>query len=249
VVSSGRWIPKIKVKVFPDDTDGDDKWYGKQPCVKLYSDIEGSTIFYSFFEGQHPKETKKYEPGECVLVPEGEWHFVAQAENDNNPKEWKSEKISRDFFVDSSAPEVKIEKPDSRDEISGEVKISATVKDLNLEKFWLIIDDEGGKEILKTKKFKAEKSFSNEKVFVWDTKDVPDGQYLIQLRAVDRFGHENQRNSDGENPPDKIRVRVKNLENPPEEKNQESALEPAESGFFPEVLPQDEILESSEELG
>lgn len=240
-VSSGHWIPKVKVKVFPEKPDGDKKWYGKRPCVKIYSDVGKSTVYYSFFEGKEPKSAEKYAPGECVPVPEGEWHFMAQAENDDNPKKWKSEKVFQEFFVDTEAPEVKIEKPDSREELFGKVKISVSVKDLNPEKFWLSIDDEGGKEISKSEKFKKDESFSKKNVFVWDTKDVPDGEYSIQLRAADRFGHENLGGSEEKNQPDKIWVRVKNGENSSGEESRESVFEMTEDDFSSNILPQEEV--------
>lgn len=102
-VSTGHWIPKLKMEIDPSEPDGKDGWYASTPCITLSSSITDSDeteIFYTL-SGKKDVISEKYE-GSCIKVPDGEWAFSAFAIYDGN-ENWKSNEVSQSFKVDKSA--------------------------------------------------------------------------------------------------------------------------------------------------
>lgn len=102
-VSTGYWIPKLKMEIDPPEPDGKDGWYASTPCITLSSSVTDSDeteIFYTL-AGKKDTISEKYE-GSCIEVPDGEWDFSAYAIYDDN-ENWKSNEVSQSFKVDKSA--------------------------------------------------------------------------------------------------------------------------------------------------
>lgn len=92
--ATGVWIPTLTMTIAPEVSDG---VYQEPPCVKLYSDIDDVTVYYSFDTGTEIIGGTVDEDT-CVFPPEGESTMMAYGVNDKNDN-WISEKIYEDFNV------------------------------------------------------------------------------------------------------------------------------------------------------
>jgi len=108
--TAGYWIPELSYSISPAAPDGEDDWYVTRPCVTLSANIHGSTdditIYYEFSNDGNPVAGGTVYGGTCVSIPDGEWNFQAQAVNDENPSDWKSNSISFPVKVDTGNPGV-----------------------------------------------------------------------------------------------------------------------------------------------
>lgn len=93
----GKWIPILTMTIEPSESDGEDDVYTEAPCIKLFSDIEDVTIYYSF-EGEEGETEGEIEEDVCLYPPEGESEFRAWAVNNEN-EDWVSDEIEEDFKV------------------------------------------------------------------------------------------------------------------------------------------------------
>jgi hypothetical protein len=185
--SSGFWIPELEMKISPKDPNGDDGWYKTKPCVALTAlatDPEKTEIFFRLKDSDN---FEKYS-GSCVQIPDGVWNLDAFAVYDGN-KNWKSKSVSQSFKVDSTKPIVEIKYPCNSKTIKGIVDIKGTVSDANLDGYELEIDDPDGNKIYSES---GDDPINNEKIYPWDTKTHPDGNYKIILSAKDKAGNEDQ---------------------------------------------------------
>ena len=108
--TAGYWIPEVTGGYSEKSLTVENDWYTAAPCVELSAKIgpshKGSTIYYEFSDDGDPvKGGKKYD-GTCVKIPDGKVDFQAQAVNDDNPDDWRSNIITYQFKVDTTAPSV-----------------------------------------------------------------------------------------------------------------------------------------------
>lgn len=93
---SGKWIPSLTIMANEIKPNKEDEWYRESPCVKISSDIDDATIYYSFAADN--ATYRKLTEDVCIYPPEGENKFLAYAVNNEN-KKWISKVISQDFKV------------------------------------------------------------------------------------------------------------------------------------------------------
>jgi len=123
---AGYWIPELEGSYVLKNPDGKNDWYITSPSVILSAKIgfseDESTIYYENSDDGDPvKGGHKYE-NLPVKIPDGKIDFQAQAVNDENPADWRSEVISYHFEVDTLPPSVpKWENP-ARDAFTHQVK-------------------------------------------------------------------------------------------------------------------------------
>lgn len=123
-LSAGYWIPTLAMSVDPASPDDENGFYETTPCVTLSADINGETggitIYYEFSSDGDPVNGGTAYSGTCVPVPDGDpVHFQAQAVNDLDP-DWKSNRVSRNFKVDT-VPEEEDEGVEAGDVVINEV--------------------------------------------------------------------------------------------------------------------------------
>lgn len=193
-ISAGMWIPTVKiVTVSPTAPNGqyDQSIYRTRPCVKL--SYEGlsfgtATIWYEFSDDGDPKaDGTRYVPGACIDIPDGApVHFQTVAVHDMN-HDWRSAVVSRDFKVDTKCPEVDLNGPDEGDVVSGSVDIRGSLSDANPHHYWLVI--ERGSSSQGPGVVNDTETFSDKKLYAWDTTKVPDGTYVVKFEARDQAGN------------------------------------------------------------
>lgn len=187
-VSAGVWIPTLTMEVNPENPNGNNGWYVSQPCVKLFSDIDDVTIYYSLVGGEGATPKMTVDEGVCILIPEGRHTIYAWAENNANPS-WASETISKSFKVDTQCPRAKITNPKDGETLRGEVEIKGTVEDENPHHYWLVIENEAGSRVAGPGVVIEGDSFSDAKLFNWESENFEDGKYTIKLEARDEAGN------------------------------------------------------------
>lgn len=193
-ISAGMWIPTVKiVSVSPTAPNGqyDQSIYRTRPCVKL--SYEGlsfgtATIWYEFSDDGDPKAGgTRYATGACIDIPDGApVHFQTVAVHDMN-HDWRSAAVSRDFKVDTKCPEVDLNGPDEGDVVSGSVDIRGSLSDANPHHYWLVI--ERGSSSQGPGVVNDTETFSDKKLYTWDTTKVPDGTYVVKFEARDQAGN------------------------------------------------------------
>lgn len=104
-VTTGYWIPKIEMKVSPQEPEGKNGWYENAPCLKLKSSLPDTTIHYQF-SNSTDSITGTYQKGKCLDVPEGQWDFSAIGFYGNNPQ-WESNRITAQFKYKNESKEEK----------------------------------------------------------------------------------------------------------------------------------------------
>jgi hypothetical protein len=193
-VSAGMWIPTVKIaSVTPTAPNGqyDQSIYRTRPCVKLSYDgisFGTATIWYEFSDDGDPKAGgTQYVSGACIDIPDGApAHFQAVAIHDMN-HDWRSAVVSRDFKVDTKCPEVDLNGPDEGDVVSGSVDIRGTLSDANPHHYWLVI--ERGSSSQGPGVVNDTETFSDKRLYTWDTTKVPDGTYVVKFEARDQAGN------------------------------------------------------------
>ena len=203
-VHSGYWIPEISLATDPEKPDGDNGFYETPPCVTLRADIHGETdkvkIYYKFSHDGDPKDNGEEYAGHCVSVPDGHSvDFEAVAVNTDN-ENWRSETLKTSFQVDTAAPNVKIISPDDGDIVSGKIDIKADYKDDNLGKYSVYVKD--GPDAVEKDTDNDAENFSDKVVDSWDTTQVSDGEYVIEIDGTDQAGNASHHS---------VTVQVKNI--------------------------------------
>jgi hypothetical protein len=110
IMTAGFWIPELTMSVNPENPDGEDGFYKTTPCVTLTADINGETdditIYYEFSNDGNPVSGGTVYFDTCIDIPDGDpTYFQAQAVNDENPTDWKSNTVSQDFKVSTGPKE------------------------------------------------------------------------------------------------------------------------------------------------
>ncbi len=157
------------------------------------------------------------------MPQDGTYGFAVRAvDKAGNKSEWAiggTETLadSCQITYDSTAPRVEITNPDDEQLVSGEVDIRGTVTDAHPDHYWLVVQDESGHRVAGPGTVYDTHSFTNKKLYTWDTTAVADGEYTIKLEARDQLGNKDPDEapvaSDPENPNDSvdwITVRVDN---------------------------------------
>lgn len=89
---------------------------------------------------------------------------------------------------DTTAPVAQITNPTEGSTVSGMVDIRGTVTDQNPDHYFLKITNESGQKIYGNTVY-TDQSFTDQTLYNWDTTQVPDGTYTIDLEARDQAGN------------------------------------------------------------
>ncbi|MBU0975611.1 hypothetical protein KJ918_02325, partial [Patescibacteria group bacterium] len=91
--------------------------------------------------------------------------------------------------LDQTPPFVEVTSHDDGNIVSGAIDIYGTVTDNNPHHYWAVVNNSGGTKVAGPGTVNRLNSFTNEKLFSWDTTTVPDGVYTIKLEARDSAGN------------------------------------------------------------
>lgn len=90
---------------------------------------------------------------------------------------------------DTQAPDVAITSPTNGSTVYGNVDVRGTVTDANPDHYYLIIKNADGQKVAGPGTVNDTQSFTDQTLYNWDTTQVPDGVYTIDLEARDQAGN------------------------------------------------------------
>lgn len=94
-----------------------------------------------------------------------------------------------DVSVDTSAPDVAITNPADGSSVQGTIDIRGTVTDENPDHYYLVVKNAAGQIVSGPHTVNSDQSFTDQSLFSWDTTQVVDGVYTIDLEARDQAGN------------------------------------------------------------
>ena len=86
---------------------------------------------------------------------------------------------------DTSAPDVQINSPTASSQLKGTIDIYGSVTDTNPHHYYLVVKNSLGQAIAGPGTVNRSDSFTNQKLFTWNTTSFADGTYTIELAARD----------------------------------------------------------------
>jgi hypothetical protein len=90
---------------------------------------------------------------------------------------------------DTQAPDVAITNPTNGSTVQGTVDIKGTVTDANPDHYYLVVKNADGQKVAGPGTVNDTQSFTDQSLYNWDTTQVPDGAYTIDLEARDQAGN------------------------------------------------------------
>lgn len=87
---------------------------------------------------------------------------------------------------DTQAPDVAITNPTQGSTVQGSVDVRGTVTDTNPDHYYLVIKNATGQKVTGPGTVQQTQSFTDQSLYSWDTTQVPDGVYTIDLEARDQ---------------------------------------------------------------
>jgi hypothetical protein len=90
---------------------------------------------------------------------------------------------------DTQAPDVAITNPTNGDTVYGTVDVRGTVTDANPDHYYLVVKNAEGQKVAGPGTVNDTQSFTDQSLYSWDTTQVPDGVYTIDLEARDQAGN------------------------------------------------------------
>lgn len=102
-------------------------------------------------------------------------------------------RLTRQFTLDNTRPEVAINSPSNGDEVRDQVDVYGTVSDANARRHRIIVRDSSNNVVYRSAWIEDMDGLTNEVAGTWDTTTMADGEYRITLRAQDLAGNARSR--------------------------------------------------------